>query len=370
MSVTKPVINSFQPSLTEWFAAIGEEEESKAFREEDSHKTDRLEVLNQEAGIPYEKFETYSARDLADRTEKWQNVLEKRGGELCAIRLVPLKPDLPKLRQRGVSIRGCYENWFLKQEINPDDYKVELCSHCETLLWSCILVVTDQKIYGDIIRGMHSQLTHGETTEELIQFEFDFKDWRWAKLDPEAESQVKRMIALLYVSDKNIQKRLNEKLNSEFSHDYLKGYMEFTVWPGDKLHMIDYNRILPKYLPSDWSVNVSNEGSETEIRGASAQPGMVKGIARIVTTENIESSDIQPGEILVCDNTDVRFLPLMKKAGAIVANRGGILSHAAIISRELKKPCIIGTKNATQILKNGNQIEVDAQRGIVKLIKE
>ncbi len=361
----KPVISSFQPSLTEWFAAIGEEEESKAFREEDSHKTDRLEVLNQEAGIPYEKFETYSARDLTDKSEKWQVVLEKRGDELCAIRLVPIKPDLPKLRQRGVSIRQCYENWYLKQEINPDDYKVELCSHCETLLWSCILVVTDNKIYGDIIRGMHSQLTHGDTTEELIQFEFDFKDWKWSKYDAEAESQVRRMIALLYISDQTVQQRLKEKLNSEFSRDYLKGYMEFTVWPGDKMHLIDYNRILPKYLPSDWSVTDFSQASSGEIRGATAHPGVAKGVVRVIAAQDIDNADIEPGEILVCVNTDVRFLPLMIKAGAIVTDRGGVLSHAAIISRELKKPCVIGTKNATQVLKDGDQVEVDATKGII-----
>ncbi|MDD5437521.1 MAG: PEP-utilizing enzyme [Patescibacteria group bacterium] len=364
----KPVINSFQPSLTEWFAALGEEEKSKRFREEDSHKTDRLEILNQEAGIPYEKFETFSGRDLADKTEKWRNVLENRGDELCAIRLVPLKPDLPKLRQRGVSIRGCYENWFLKQEIDPNDYKVELCSHCEMLLWSAIMVVTDKKIYGDMIRGMHSQLTHGETVEELIQFEFDFKDWKWSKHDSEAEAQVRRMIDLLYIPDQAAQENLKEKLHSEFSHDYLKDYFEFTVWPGDKLHMIDYNRLLPKYLSTDWSVNEGAADSSCELRGASAQPGSSRGIARIVTVENIESADIQPGEILVCDNTDVRFLPLMKKAGAIVTNRGGILSHAAIISRELKVPCVIGTKNATVTLRDGDEVEVDADKGIVKII--
>ncbi|MFA6100168.1 MAG: PEP-utilizing enzyme [Patescibacteria group bacterium] len=363
----KPVITSFQPSLTEWFAAIGEEEESKAFREEDSRKTDRLEILNQEAGIPYEKFETYSARDLTDKSEKWQEVLEKRGDELCAIRLVPIKPDLPKLRQRGVSIRNCYENWYLKQEINPDDYKVELCSHCETLLWSCILVVTDDKIYGDIIRGMHSQLTHGDTTEELIQFEYNFKDWKWSKNDAEAEAQARRMFTLLYINDKEVQEKLKEKLNSEFSHDYLKGYMEFTVWPGEKMHLIDYNRLLPKYLPLDWSVTDLSQVSPDGIHGATAYPGVVRGTVRVIAAQNIESAEIEPGEILVCVNTDVRFLPLMKKAAAIVTDKGGILSHAAIISRELGKPCVIGTKNATQILKDGDQVEVDATKGVISL---
>ncbi len=62
------------------------------------------------------------------------------------------------------------------------------------------------------------------------------------------------------------------------------------------------------------------------------------------------------------------YLPLMKQAKATVTDLGGILSHAAIISRELKIPCITATKNATQILKDGNLVEVDAERGVVIII--
>ena len=56
----------------------------------------------------------------------------------------------------------------------------------------------------------------------------------------------------------------------------------------------------------------------------------------------------------------------MKKAAAIVTEQGGITSHAAIISRELRVPCVIGTKIATKVLKDGDKVEVDATKGIVK----
>jgi pyruvate,water dikinase len=59
----------------------------------------------------------------------------------------------------------------------------------------------------------------------------------------------------------------------------------------------------------------------------------------------------------------------MKKAGAIITDEGGITCHAAIVSRELKKPCIIGTKIATQVFKDGDMVEVDAENGIVKIIR-
>lgn len=64
------------------------------------------------------------------------------------------------------------------------------------------------------------------------------------------------------------------------------------------------------------------------------------------------------------------YLPAMKKATAIVTDEGGITCHAAIVSRELKKPCIIGTKIATKVLKDGDLVEVDANKGIVRIIKQ
>lgn len=68
-------------------------------------------------------------------------------------------------------------------------------------------------------------------------------------------------------------------------------------------------------------------------------------------------------------NSPPDFLPAMKKAVAFVTDEGGITCHAAIIAREMGKPCIIGTKNATRILKDGDFVEVDAENGVVKILK-
>ena len=64
------------------------------------------------------------------------------------------------------------------------------------------------------------------------------------------------------------------------------------------------------------------------------------------------------------------FMPLMRKAKAVITDEGGITCHAAIVSRELGIPCIIGTKIATKVLKDGDMVEVDANKGIVRKIKE
>ena len=108
--------------------------------------------------------------------------------------------------------------------------------------------------------------------------------------------------------------------------------------------------------------------STNEIKGDVAEKGIAKGYVRRVMGHK-QISEMREGEILVSPMTIPDFLPAMKKAAAIVTDEGGIICHAAIIARELKKPCIVGTKVATQLLKNGDKVEVDANQGIVRVLK-
>ncbi len=104
------------------------------------------------------------------------------------------------------------------------------------------------------------------------------------------------------------------------------------------------------------------------IKGSSAYGGKVQGIVHIITKPKQESASFKKGEILVTGMTRPEFLPVMKKAAAFITDSGGILSHAAIMARELRKPCVIGTKHATKTLKNGQLVEIDADQGIIKII--
>ena len=71
------------------------------------------------------------------------------------------------------------------------------------------------------------------------------------------------------------------------------------------------------------------------------------------------------GDILVTGMTDPDFVPFMKMASAIVTDKGGITSHAAIVSRELNIPCVVGTETATQVMKTGKEYTVDSRNGII-----
>ncbi len=68
--------------------------------------------------------------------------------------------------------------------------------------------------------------------------------------------------------------------------------------------------------------------------------------------------------------TTPEYVPAMRKSMAIVTDEGGVTCHAAIVSRELGKPCIIGTGNGTKVLKDGDIVEVDANEGIITIIKK
>ena len=106
-----------------------------------------------------------------------------------------------------------------------------------------------------------------------------------------------------------------------------------------------------------------------EFPGTIASSGKTAGKARIVMNEK-DVSKFEEGEILVSTMTRPDHIVAMKKAAAIITNEGGITCHAAIISRELGIPCIIGTKIATKVLKDGDLVEVDADRGVVKILEK
>lgn len=116
-----------------------------------------------------------------------------------------------------------------------------------------------------------------------------------------------------------------------------------------------------------FSLFISQKEAEI-LKGIPASPGLAKGRVNLVL--NISHIyKFKKDEILVTPFTNVNYLPIMSKAKAILTETGGLTSHAAIVSRELKKPCIVGIKDLFLVLKDGQLVEVDANRGVVKILK-
>lgn len=157
-------------------------------------------------------------------------------------------------------------------------------------------------------------------------------------------------------------------LNGEITENFINKRKEkcLVVWQeGDTK---------PQVLTGDetreWEEKLSvSHGSVQIVKGNCASKGKATGKVRILLNAH-ENDKLKDGEVLVTFMTSPDFMSAVRRCSAIVTNLGGITSHAAIISRELKIPCIVGTKNATEILKTGQMVEVDADIGEVKILSE
>jgi len=107
----------------------------------------------------------------------------------------------------------------------------------------------------------------------------------------------------------------------------------------------------------------------SELRGTPACPGQARGIIKIVNLPE-EIKKMKKGDIIVAHTVFPVLMPAIKKASAIITNDGGLTCHAAIVAREMKTPCIVGTKIATKVLKDGDLVEVDAEKGVVRILKK
>lgn len=104
-----------------------------------------------------------------------------------------------------------------------------------------------------------------------------------------------------------------------------------------------------------------------ELKGMPVWQGVVKGKVRLLQSCE-EAERMRQGEILVCAMSDPDYMPAIRLASAIVTDQGGLLCHAGIVARELQIPCVVGTEYATKLLKDGDEVEVDAVQGSVRKI--
>jgi phosphohistidine swiveling domain-containing protein len=115
-------------------------------------------------------------------------------------------------------------------------------------------------------------------------------------------------------------------------------------------------------------VHIQDKKDVKKIKGMPAFAGMAKGKVKIVAVAQ-DVFKMEDGDILVSPATNPDLILAMKKAAAIVTDMGGIVSHAVIVSGELEIPCVVGTKIGTKVLKDRDRVEIDANKGIVKILK-
>ncbi|XRO75354.1 phosphoenolpyruvate synthase [Methanocaldococcus sp. 28A] len=151
----------------------------------------------------------------------------------------------------------------------------------------------------------------------------------------------------------NIEKHYGKPMDVEWAYEKGKFYMLqarpiTTLKKGKKEKKVKEEEIEAKIL----------------LKGIGASPGIATGTVKIIKDVS-EIDKVKEGDILVTQMTTPDMVPAMKKAAAIITDEGGLTCHAAIVSRELGTPCVVGTKKATEILKDGMVVTVDGEKGIV-----
>lgn len=159
----------------------------------------------------------------------------------------------------------------------------------------------------------------------------------------------------LVVEKEELKRRSEAEL---FLHADGKDY----IWWGDEarekkkeiLGAVDYDKI-------------------TEIKGEIGNTGLTRGIAYVFHWSDDVAKKVHrmpKGSILVAPQTHPTYMPAIRLAKALVCDEGGVTGHAAIVSRELKKPCVIGLHIATKVIQTGDEVEVDANNGLVRILKK
>lgn len=136
---------------------------------------------------------------------------------------------------------------------------------------------------------------------------------------------------------------------------------------GDERKVVDTPQAITKALQQFVLPEKKADASAQQVKGTVAYAGTVSGPARILKDIS-EVKKVHRGDIIICPMTWPSLIIALEKAAAFVTDEGGILCHAAILARELKKTCITGTKNATTVFADGDMVEVDGETGIIRKI--
>jgi pyruvate,water dikinase len=203
---------------------------------------------------------------------------------------------------------------------------------------------------------------------KTIKYIRDPKTGKTVHLDiPENEQKVvcvsDQEIMMLAELAKRIEKHYGKPMDIEWAIDQDLSYPEnmFIVQARPETVFGSKTMEAPKM-----EENKAQETLKVIVRGLSAgRRGYGAGKAKVVLNPDDANRNMCKGDILVTDMTNPDFVPFMKMASAIVTDKGGITSHAAIVSRELNIPCVVGTETATQVMKTGNEYTVDSRNGII-----
>ena len=346
------------------------------------------------------KFPESVFKDLVKSYKKLGGTFSR---SLVAVRSSATAEDLPGMSFAGqqatflnikgeanlqVSVRECWASLFTPRAIyyrHSNKIKIEkvgisvivqkmVQSEVSGIMFS-IDPVTNRKdrIIIDSVWGLGEMIVQGsyipdhyvvqKETFAILSKEVNDQKMQYIKNGQETkEIEVpKKLQSKIKLTDEQIiyLAKISQKLQD---HYYYPQDSEWALEKG-KLYIVQTRPITT--IEKTTAVNNKDEeamDSAPILKGISASPGIGTGIVKILKSPK-EIDKIKTGDILVAPMTSPDYVPAMKKASAIVTNEGGMTSHAAIVSREMGIPCVVGTKIGTTILKDGDVVTVNGTTG-------
>jgi len=156
----------------------------------------------------------------------------------------------------------------------------------------------------------------------------------------------------------NVEKYSKEDILNQMDKDD-RAHQEFSSWGSTPLLFDSRGRI----LTAERKVSTK----KNELIGDSVSFGKIRGKAKVLNS--VDEKEFLAGEILITKATDPGWTPLIINCGGIVLEVGGMLQHGALVSREFNKPCVVVIDNVTKMIKDGEEVEVDAIEGVIRLLE-
>ena len=369
-----------------------------------------LEPLNPDDSKKLQQVATEIKQVITDATipldivEQIKEAYSKMGGGLVAVRSSATAEDLPEasfagqqstfLNVRGeenviIAVQGCWASLFepraifYRQQQDFDHLKVRLAvpvqkmveSEASGVMFTIEPVTSDtNKVVIEAVFGLGEAIVGGEVTPDLYIVDKERLKISTRKIGKQAWKLSRNPAA--DAKEPNIQvplaplEQTQQKLGDEDIFELVKLGKRLEVhyqFPQDIEWAKEGDRL---FIVQTRPVTTIKEGAEAEseisapvlLTGDSASPGTASGPVRVIH-EASEIYRVEDGDILVAEMTTPDFVPAMKRAVAIVTERGGRTAHAAIVSRELGIPCVVGTEGAMTVLTERQVITVDGSRG-------
>lgn len=200
-----------------------------------------------------------------------------------------------------------------------------------------------------LVRGGLFRDTNKALLGQSVKYRFEILD-EIASRNLESRNNLNFYLLAEIIDLLRLSKKLDEK---EITRRKINGVV-FTRFEDFKIHTEDI-------------LFTQTETSQKTLQGQCASPGVCVGVCKVILTKK-DGNKINQGDIMIAIGTDFDLIDAMYRSAAVVTEEGGILSHASVVCREIGKPCCIGVKDATKILKNGQKVKVDATKGEIIIL--